>query len=182
MKSLNWIKACTISSVLAMLVWVSPVAAQENQKMTDPEVAHAAVTANQIDIDHASIAKEKSKNAEVLQFAETMARDHKAVINQAVALVQKLGVTPEDNAVSQKLIADAEAARKMLRSKSGKSFDKAYIDNEIVYHRAVIAAVEGLLIPEAENAQLKELLQSVLPALKAHLEHAEMVQKQIAKK
>jgi putative membrane protein len=41
----------------------------------------------------------------------------------------------------------------------------------------VIGAVEGLLIPETENAELKELLQNVVPALKAHLGHAEMVQK-----
>jgi len=37
--------------------------------------------------------------------------------------------------------------------------------------------VEGLLIPETENAELKTLLQNVVPALKAHLAHAEMVQK-----
>ena len=65
----------------------------------------------------------------------------------------------------------------MLRSKSNKDFDKAYIDNEVGYHKAVIAAVEGLLIPEAENKELKELLQAVVPALKTHLAHAEMVQK-----
>jgi hypothetical protein len=43
----------------------------------------------------------------------------------------------------------------------------------------VIGAVESLLIPETENAELKALLQNVLPALKAHLEHAEMLQKKI---
>jgi putative membrane protein len=106
-----------------------------------------------------------------------MTNDHKAVIGQASALVKKLGVTPKDNAVSQKLLADAEKTKKELRSKSGKAFSKAYIDNEVAYHKAVISAVEGLLIPESENAELKSLLQNVVPALKTHLEHAEMVQK-----
>ncbi len=106
-----------------------------------------------------------------------MTDDHTAVIKQAVALVTKLGVTPKDNAVSQKLLNDAEKTKKTLLSKSAKTFDKAYIDNEISYHKAVISAIEGLLIPQSQNAELKKLLQDVVPALKAHLAHAEMVQK-----
>lgn len=169
-------------SVLLCSFAIAGQAIAQNPKLSDPEVAHAAVTANQIDIGFAEIAKEKSKNADILKFAETMTNDHKAIIGQAVALVTKLKVTPLDNAVSKQLLADAENKKKMLRSKSAKDFDKAYIDNEVSYHKAVIAAVEGLLIPETENAELKELLQNVVPALKAHLGHAEMVQKMFADK
>jgi putative membrane protein len=70
----------------------------------------------------------------------------------------------------------------MLQSKSGKSFDKAYVDNEVAYHKAVIAAVEGLLIPETENKELKTLLENVVPALKTHLEHATMIQTKLSTK
>jgi putative membrane protein len=149
----------------------------ETPKLTDPEIASVAVTANQVDINYAMLAKEKSKNKDVLKFAETMAADHKAVIDQAVALVTKLGVTPKDNALSQKLNADAEKTKKSLSEKSGDAFDKAYIDNEVAYHKAVISVVETILIPQSQNAELKALLQKVLPALKTHLEHALMVQK-----
>ncbi len=162
-----------------LLLPVVPAAAQDNPELSDPEVASVAVVANQIDIDHAKIAKERSKDPKVLQFAQTMASDHQAVIDQAVALVQKLGVTPQDNAVSKKLLADAATTDKMLRTKSGVAFDKAYIDNEVAYHKAVIGAVENLLIPESENAELKELLQSIVPALKTHLEHAQMLQTEL---
>ncbi|HYK76584.1 MAG TPA: DUF4142 domain-containing protein [Daejeonella sp.] len=147
------------------------------QKLTDPEIASVAVVANQIDIDNAKIAKERSKDTEVLKFAQTMATDHKAVIDKATALVKKLGVTPKDNATSKKLMADAAATHKMLRTKTGHAFNKAYIDNEVSYHKAVIETVEKTLIPDAENKELKELLESALPIFKTHLEHAEMVQK-----
>ncbi len=169
-------KNLILTVVALSLVMTTQVIAQ-NQKLSDPEVAHTAVTANQIDIDFAQIALKKSKNADVLQFAKTMANDHEAVIKQAVALATKLGVTPMDNAVSKQLLSDAENTKKMLRSKSAKEFDKAYIDNEVAYHKAVIASVEGLLIPETENGELRELLGNVVPALKTHLAHAEMVQK-----
>lgn len=165
--------------LLSSLLCATVSFAQETPKLSDAEVASVAVVANQIDIAYADIAKEKSKDAEILKFAETMVNDHNAVIAQAAALVKKLGVTPKDNDVSKKLLADAETTKKALRSKSAREFNKAYIDNEVAYHKAVIDAVDGLLIPETENAELKALLQNVLPALKTHLAHAEMVQKSL---
>ncbi|MFZ1798261.1 MAG: DUF4142 domain-containing protein [Chitinophagaceae bacterium] len=146
------------------------------QKLTDPEIASIAVTADQIDIDYAKIAKEKSKNADVLKFAATMAKDHQSVNDQAIALAKKLNVTPMDNATTQSLLSGATTTKAMLNSKTGADFDKAYIDNEVAYHQAAIALVEGTLIPDATNAELKSLLQSALPIFKQHLEHAKMVQ------
>jgi putative membrane protein len=170
------------SLVLASTIFFAHRAnAQQTPKLTDPEIASVAVTANQVDIGYAGIAKEKSKNADILQFAQTMANDHKSVIDQATALVKKLGVTPKDNAVSQKLSADAAKTRKTLNSKSGVDFDKAYINNEVAYHKAVISTVETVLIPQAQNKELKDLLQNVVPTLKAHLEHAQMVQSKVSK-
>ena len=69
----------------------------------------------------------------------------------------------------------------MLNSKKGNAFNKAYIDNEVAYHKAAINEVENVLIPEAANSQLKSLLQSALPLFKTHLAHAEMVQKEFNK-
>jgi len=181
MKIIKPFMTIAAAAMLSALIFSAPVFAQESPKLSDPEVASVAVVANQIDISYGEIAKERSKNADILKFAETMISDHKAVIAQAAALVKKLGVTPKDNAESQKLLADAEKTKKTLRSKSGKGFDKAYIDNEVAYHKAVIAAVEGLLIPETDNGELKSLLQNVVPALKTHLEHAIMVQNKISK-
>ncbi|HET6724293.1 MAG TPA: DUF4142 domain-containing protein, partial [Chitinophagaceae bacterium] len=154
MKIINSFIAFTATIALFAIMPAKSVFAQENPKLSDAEVASVAVVANQIDISYGEIAKKKSKNEDILKFAETMISDHNAVIAQAAALAQKLGVTPKDNAVSQKLLADAEKTKKMLRSKSGKAFDKAYIDNEVDYHKAVIAAVEGLLIPETDNGEL----------------------------
>jgi putative membrane protein len=166
-------------AAMASAAFILPASAG-NPTLSDAEVASVAVVANQIDISYSEIAKEKSKDKEILNFAQTMANDHAAVIAQAAALVKKLGVTPKDNAVSQQLLADAEKTKTMLRSKTGNDFNKAYIDNEVAYHKAVIAAIKDLLIPETENSELKELLQNVLPALETHLHHAQMVQKNFA--
>jgi putative membrane protein len=162
---------------LTFLAGIYSATAQSN--LSDPEVVAVAVAANQIDVKYGEIAKQKSKNPEIVNFAETMIRDHNAVIGQATELVKKLNVTPKDNSLSQKLNSDAEQTRKSLNSKSGAAFDKAYIDNEVAYHKAVIDAVKNVLIPDTENQELKNLLSDILPALNTHLEHAQMVQKKI---
>ena len=182
MKNIIPVKALFSAAVVSLAFFTAPAFAQKNTALSDAEVASVAVVANQIDINYGEIARKKSKNPEVLRFAETMIRDHKAVIVQASALVKKLGVTPKNNAVSKKLLADAATTTKTLNSKSGKAFNKAYIDNEVAYHKAVISAVEGLLIPEADNKELKDLLTNVVPALKTHLDHAIMVQGHLSKK
>ncbi len=182
MKKIKVASAIAIAFAIMTMLGTNTVYAQQSPQLSDAEIASAAVAANQNDIGFAKIAKQKSKNEEVLKFAETMAKDHQAVIDQAVALVTKLKVTPKDNAVSRKLTADAATTRKMLLAKSAKSFDKAYIDNEVNYHKAVIAAVQTVLIPQASNEELKGLLQNAIPALQAHLEHTQMVQKMVATK
>jgi putative membrane protein len=174
-KTFVWLAAA------GMFVFAEQAAAQNKTPLSDPEVASVAVTANQIDVNYGEIARKKSKDAEILKFAETMINDHKAVISQATALVKKLGVTPKDNKVSRQLLADSKKTTSMLHSKSGAAFNKAYIDNEVNYHKAVISTVENVLIPDAKNSELKELLQNVVPTLKAHLEHAMMVQAKIDK-
>lgn len=179
MKICNFLSVLVTTAVICSLLFSAPALAQQNTKLSDAEIASVAVVANQIDINAARLAQDKSKNTEVQNFAKTMISDHQSVIDKATALVQKLGVTPKDNAVSQQLSSNAAKTMQTLQDKTGKAFDKAYIDNEVTYHQAVISTVEGRLIPEAQNSELKALLQSVVPVLKTHLEHAKMVQKDL---
>lgn len=142
------------------------------QSLDDAAIAHVAVTANQLDITGAEQALSKSSNPEVRQFAETMIRDHTGVIEQAAALAARLGVTPADNDISTALTANAAEVRARLAPMTSAAFDRAYMENEVAYHEAVIAAVEETLVPNTSNAELRKLLSSVVPALRAHLEHA----------
>jgi putative membrane protein len=145
-------------------------------KLSDPEVAHVAVTANSIDIDLAKLAQSRTGNPDVKQFATTMITDHSAVNAQATALATKLGVTPKDNAVSQSLLKGAAEARAAIEPLKGKAFDKAYSDREVAYHEAVIDALDKVLVPNTSNAELKKLLVDVRPAFEAHLAHAKKLQ------
>ena len=73
-----------------LLFATAAVAADQAAKPTDPQIAHIAYTAGQIDIEAAKQALDKSKNKEVRAFAEQMVGDHTTVNNQALALVKKI--------------------------------------------------------------------------------------------
>ena len=143
--------------------------------LTDPEVAHVAVTANTIDVEAGSVAMSKGSSAEVKRFGEMMKRDHAAVNEKAAALAKKLGVTPKDNAVSQSLLAGAKDAKARLEPLQGAEYDRAYVEREITYHQAVLDALDHVLIPTTDNAELKQLLVDVRPAFVAHLAYAKQV-------
>ena len=151
------------------------------QGINDAQIAKIVVTANQVDIDAGKIAAGKAAHADVKKFARTMVTDHTGVNKQAVALVTKLKVTPEDNATAKSLYDGGKSNVANLKALMGQEFDKAYIDHEIAYHTAVIDAVDKTLIPGAKNEELKALLVKVRPAFVAHLEHAKMIQAALKK-
>lgn len=143
---------------------------------TDPQIAMIAVTADAVDIDAGKLASEKASNAKVKEFADLMVRDHTSVNEQASALAKKLNVTPEESATSRSLKAGDEKQMARLKGLSGAEFDKAYVDNEVAYHEQVLAAVDQTLIPNAQNAELKSLLESARPIFVSHLNHAKELQ------
>ena len=155
------------------LMFAAPSVAQD---INDAQIAAIVVTANQVDIDAGALAAKVSTNAEVRKFANQMVTDHTGVNKAAVELVTRLMVTPQDNATSQSLKEGGRKNIEKLKALSGAAFDKAYVDNEVAYHAAVLAAVDSVLIPGARNAELKALLVKVRPAFVAHLEHAKHIQ------
>jgi putative membrane protein len=148
------------AAIAAICLLSGTVLAQGAAKPTDPQIAHIAYTAGQLDITAAKQALSKSKNKEVLAFAQDMMRDHEAVNKQALDLVKKLNVTPADNDTSRALSKQAADKQVELAKLNGAAYDKAYVANEIAYHITVNGALETLLIPSASNAELKSLLQN----------------------
>jgi putative membrane protein len=136
------------ATVAALCFASTTLFAQTGAKPTDPQIAHIAYTAGELDI---------------------------AAAKQALDLVKKLHVTPEDNDTSRALTKAATAKRGELAKLSGAAFDTAYVENEVAFHKTVDNALETTLIPSASNAELKSLLQTGLKIFQGHEQHAEHV-------
>jgi putative membrane protein len=148
-------------------------------QLNDLEIAHIAYTAGAIDIRYAHLALALSEDPEVRNFAELMIQDHTAVNNKALALVKKLQITPQDNAMSQQLNQQAQRIREELSQLRGKELAKRYASNELGYHQTVNNVVENTFIPTAQNPELKALLTAALQTFKVHEGHAEAMNKKV---
>jgi putative membrane protein len=165
-----------VSAVLAATLLLVSAGVASAQGVTDAQIAHIVVTANQVDIDAGKLAAAQATNPEVKKFGQQMVTDHTGVNKQATDLANKLKVKPEDNPTSKALKEGGDKNIAKLKGLKGAEFDKAYMDNEVAYHQAVLDAVDKTLIPGAKNAELKALLEKTRPAFVAHLEHAKKVQ------
>jgi putative membrane protein len=170
-----------LALVVALLTVLSggKILADPAAKPTDPQIAHIAYTADLLDVEAGKQALDKSQNTDVRAFAQQMIGDHTMVNEQALALVKKLNVTPEDNPTSQALTKQAKATSEKLAGLTGAAFDKAYVDNEVAYHKTVDSALSTTLIPNAQNPELKSLLERGLKLFQSHLEHAERLAQQL---
>lgn len=150
-----------------------------SEKLSDPEIASIVVAANNVDIEAGKFAAKHSTNPKVQAFARTMEIDHTSVNKEAVDLVTRLNVKPKENETSRKLTSDGEKTLARLKTSHGAEFDKAYIDNEVAYHEAVIDMVKTRLIPQATNEELRNLLVKVSPTFVEHLNHAKSLQSEL---
>jgi putative membrane protein len=168
------LRSLTLIAALTAMPWAGLAQAQD-ASLTDARILHIAYTAGQIDVLAGEQALKKTKNRQVRAFAEIMVRDHRAVNQQILALVKALNMTPESNPTSVQFKAGADAKLASYAKLSGPAFDRAYIDNEVAYHKGALMALEGTLMPAAQDPQLKALLQSADSLFREHEQHAEEV-------
>lgn len=143
------------------------------EKLNDLEIAHVAYTADVIDIRYAHLALALSNNPDIHEFAKTMIRDHTAVNDLALALLQKLDASPENNFLSETLTEQSKKIIAEMQVLEGDAFDRYYAANELRYHNAVNNLVENAFIPNIENAEVKALFEQGLAIFKMHETHAE---------
>jgi putative membrane protein len=152
----------------SMLAAPAVLRAQAGAKLDDPTIVAIFDAANTWDMESSSLGAKKSHRADVVNLAKMFVRDHSAVRQQGRDLAKQLGVTPtppKDFALAK----DHADAMAKLAGLSGAAFDRAYLENEVAYHKAVIDAINTTLLPAIQNAQLKALVVRVAPAFQAHM-------------
>lgn len=151
----------------ALFAAPSPVVAQ-SAKLDDPTIIAIFDAANTWDMETGALAASKGTTKEVRDFGAMLVRDHRTVRQQGRDLVKKLGVhptPPKDFAMAK----DHATALHALRSDRGKAFDRAFLEHEVAYHKAVIDALNTSLLPSLRNEEARALVTKVAPAFQAHM-------------
>lgn len=143
--------------------------------LSDANIVYILDGANQLDSAAGSIAATKGTAADVRDFGKMMMRDHHVLRASGDSLAKKLGVTPAAPA-GDTHAADVQKTMSMLNSAAkGKDFDKAYIDNEVIYHQAVLQTATTAM-GAAQNSELKNFIQKAAPNIQAHYDRAKAIQ------
>ncbi|MDB4875000.1 MAG: hypothetical protein JWM41_1446 [Gemmatimonadetes bacterium] len=159
--------ALAVASI-STVAFVPKASARTAPALDDPTIVAIFDAANTADIETGELAAKKGTTKEVRDFGAMLARDHKAVRQQGRDLAKKLGVTPTAPKPDQGA-RDHAAAMTQLRGLDGKAFDKAFLQHEVAFHKAVIDAVTTTLLPAIQNADVKALVVKVAPAFQAHM-------------
>lgn len=145
---------------------------------TDPNIVALLDEANMADSAASSIAATKGTASEVREFARRMMRDHHQLRTQGAALAKKLNITPAAPSDDPVMPMAQDETNTLNTTAKGKDFDKAYIDDEVKAHKALLdLATKGAA--QTQNTELKNLIQKAAPVIQGHLTKAESIQKSL---
>lgn len=144
--------------------------------LSDGEVAAVSAAINSGEVQQGQLAQSRATDAEVRAFADMMVNDHSRVITDQEQLLQRIGVAPMANALSQQVTAEGMSTLQSLMSRTGADFDRAYIDAQVAMHTRALTLLDDRLIPSARNAEFRTFLQTVRASVQQHLTRARQIQ------
>lgn len=137
----------------------------------DAKFATDAANAGMAEVAAGKVASEKATNPQVKEFAAMMVTDHTKANDELMEIARKKNITlpVEPDADHQKALTDMSA-------KTGKDFDKAYVDAMVNGHKKVASMLEDAS-KNCKDADLMAFATKTLPIVKAHLAKIEAIQK-----
>ena len=174
-----------LSLIVAVACHRSPAASSASTSASAPRVAEANVVAiilaaNNTDLSYARLVPARTNSSEVKAFAQRMTTDHTILNARVNDIALRNGITAEDDVVSLDFRDHSAARRDVLRELDGARFDSTYAANEVQYHQELLAAIDGVLLPSTRNAELRQFVMNLKPAVSAHLAHAEQMRATLA--
>lgn len=150
----------------------------KTETLSDANIFALLLVANSSDLQGAQLATQKAEHPQVKAFGGLMVEEHSDLLQQGDKLARELNIVPVITQDSEKLVQEHNRTMEELSAKSGSTFDQAYIDHEIKMHQRVLQRVDQAS-QSAQHPRLKQLLNRTKPALAAHLEAAQGIEKNL---
>lgn len=138
---------------------------------------------NSTEIQENSAGLKKASSPAVKAFARTMVAQHTDNRQKGRVLATTMGIKPAAGQMSEaaeEKSGDAAKAEDNLAGKTGADFDKAFIDAQVAGHQKVLDELQTTLLPAAQNADLRALIEKTIPTVQKHLDQAKQLQQRMA--
>lgn len=156
----------------------SDTAQAAESALTDANIVALLDEANKADSAAGALAVKKATNPEVKNFAKLMMGEHHALRVQGQKLAKKLNVTPQPPANDPVQPAAQSEMAALQAAPKGPEFDRTYIEQEVAIHKALLDLAKKAH-DEADNEELKKLIEQAQPVIEKHLDMAEDLQKKL---
>jgi len=167
-------------SLVAVLLLAGCASSPGSGKLTDRQIAMVMRVMNLSEVREGEIARDKSGNATVREFAQMIINEHDAQNNKAEAELLRADINSEDTTMSRQLDASSGAAAERLRGLSGAALDRAYIVREVEAHQAALSVIDASLMPNARKKVVKDQLTALRKLVESHLARAKQIQGTLA--
>jgi putative membrane protein len=141
---------------------------------TDANVVDVITVANQGEVDYSQIGVEKATSPAVKEYAQLMVKDHGTMLEGVKALATRLNIMPAANDKANQLKEEVAKDINDLTAKTGKDFDKEFMEEQIDMHQETLDLLTDL-DGRTTNADLKAAIAEAKPKVQAHLDQAKAV-------
>jgi putative membrane protein len=175
MKALNF-----VSLALCLGGLLSGCAAAERAMpgtLSDANVVSVLDTIDVSEIEAAQLAKQKAYNPAVRAYASRLIDDHTQKMQQTLQLANRRGLEPQKPRLAAAVESTHQQTMEELRKKSGRDFDRAYLDYQVTMHQQAVKLVEDTA-NSVTDTRLKQHLMKTRPDLMSHLTGARDLQRQ----
>jgi putative membrane protein len=145
---------------------------------TDANVVDVLTVANQGEVDYSQIGVDKATNPAVKQYAQQMVKDHAAMVDAVKSLATKLNLMPASNDKANDLKEESSKDINDLNSKTGKDFDKEFMDEQVDMHQETLDLLNDL-DGRTTSADLKAAIAEAKPKVQAHLDQAKALKDKV---
>jgi putative membrane protein len=149
------------------------------QGWSDANILAHLATGDSLEVETARLAQQRTQNAQIRRFAQTLIKDHSKNQKQGLALAKKAGITPQP---APSDTTPQHIQQEMSRWQSASSpaqFDRAWLEFQVKHHAEDMAMLPKLQ-KQAHSKALKSLIGQTLPVIRKHYDRALSLQRQSA--
>jgi putative membrane protein len=142
-------------------------------KLSDNATAGVLMEANTGEIMAGNVATGRAQNAMVKAYAQQMVTEHSTSNQRLMALLPKLGAGNGDSLLRQTVSTSSSVTLTKIATAQAVAFDATYMASQVEVHQMVLKMIDDVLIPSAQNAELKTELTGTRAAVMMHLTAAQ---------
>ena len=155
---------------------IRPEATAESEGSMEGEILGFVGAIDENEIIAALVAGTKKLSPQVAEYAKTLHVEHGKNVEQTLKLGQKLKIAPLETEAVDKFRVKGAGELAALVTLDGDAFGKAYIDAMIKGHTEVIGMIDGQLLQNADNEDMKKHLTAMRESVSHHLDAGKKLQ------